>query len=280
MAKVKRVVTLSLQDTFSPPAPVNDYLPPHAQLPPTSPVPTVPSLTIYVLSILSKAVIALSITSCVDNGKSAEAPGVLIAQVFSQAALQFPDPTQNPPSAHPASLISILLAKLHASAPQLFGVSTPTPPTTAALMSRLCWRREPDASGQKSFIPESGHYDRLVGLGALYAAISLRNFSKTRALNPLPPTHFWESTALIVNTPPQEIQIGQLILLKFMLENSAERIVQFWGATGVALLKEAVVGTRNRVMQGGDESVRNHQSVKALGILEEGWAKGMLFRLS
>lgn len=271
MFKIKTTITHSLNDTHSPQVPVNDFLPTHLHLP--EPSPTIPSLTIYLLSILSKAVINVCIVSCIDNAKSAEAPGVLVAQIFALPALQFPSPT-NPH--HPTTLITILLAKLHASAPQLFGITAPENPATTQSRTRLCWRRDAGPDGKKDWVTESTHYDRLVGLGAFYAAISLRNFSKTKSANPLPPTHYWESLALLVNTPPQQMQTGQLVLIRQMLENSSERVVQFWGATGVALLRECVVGMVGRL----SKEVREGWAAKGIEIMRDRWGTEGKFHLT
>ena len=195
----------------------------------------------------------------------------MVAQVFSMPALQFTDPASSTQTPHPASLVSILLAKFHASAPQLFGINAPEHPPTQANMIRVGWRREANV-----FVGEQNQYDRLIGLGSLWATSALRNFARARTSNPIPPLQFWESAALIINTPAAEMQIGQLILLRHMLMESVDRIICFWGATGVALLREAVVNMPKRL----EGRVANHQSAKALELLVERWAKNMNFDLS
>lgn len=81
----------------------------------------------------------------------------------------------------------------------------------------------------------------MIGLGAGFAAISLRNFSKTTRKNPVPNTYFWRACANILNVPPGEVQDTHLLVLSALLRHSAPRIVGFWGDVGLALLRRAVV---------------------------------------
>jgi nucleoporin GLE1 len=260
-----------MKDTFSPRVSVNDYLPASQTLP--DPAPTVPSLAIYLLSILAKTVISVTITSCLDNPRAGEAPALLAVQIFATPDFTFPSPPTPTKPNNTVSLISILIAKYHAAAPPLFGVSG----SEKTQKSRLGWRTTEDPStGRKAYVPEQQQYDRLVGLAAGYAAISLRNFSKSRNQNPFPPKHFWASLGYIVNTPPEQVQVTHLLLLKSLLEGSVERVVQFWGATGVAALRLALVVFPERL----PGELRSHSTAKALGVLREKWARDMRFHLT
>ena len=170
------------------------------------------------------------------------------------------------------------MCKYHATAPILFGVSGSE--ATSAGKLRLGWRLDNvgDAAEKKrAFATQNKHYDRLTGLGVGYASIALRNFSKVKLQNPWPPSHFWSSLAHIINTAPQEVQTSHLILLKNMLENNAiERFVLFFGAAGIAALRQAVVGfpkTLSREMQ-------EKQVTKALQLMVDGWRKESHFSLT
>ena len=101
---------------------------------------------------------------------------------------------------------------------------------------RLGWRREDGA-----FVSESRHHERVSGLGAGFASIALRNFTKSRLRNPFPPNNFWECLANILNVPPNEVQPTHLFVLKAMLENSVERFIQFYGSAAIATLRLALV---------------------------------------
>jgi nucleoporin GLE1 len=208
----------------SPPVDIRDFL---AKPPPTTDPNDpfqVPSLMIYIATIFSKAIIAQFTGEAAVNTKSAEPAGVLAVQIFSTDEFSF----------HGTSLIDILLAKLHASCPVLWGIYGPE--STALGKKRLGWRIENGA-----FVSEQRHSERMTGLGAGFAAISLRNFSKTKLKNPFPPREYWESVANIVNVPPEEVQLTHLMVLRSMLENAVDRFILFFDGAAVAALRHALV---------------------------------------
>lgn len=176
------------------------------------------------LNIFSKAIISQFGGESGISIKAAEPAGVLVAQIFAATEYQF--------RGH--SLIDILLAKLHFACPVLWGVYGDE--KTAKGRLRLGWRKEDGA-----FVSESRHHERVSGLGAGFASIALRNFTKARLQNPFPPTNFWECLANILNVPPGDIQPTHLFVLKAMLENSAERLIQFYGSAAIAALRLALI---------------------------------------
>jgi nucleoporin GLE1 len=238
---------------------------------------TVPSLVLYLLSIFSKAIVNSFVGECAVNSKAAEPIGTLVAQIFSMPELQFPRTYAGPgpaPTSPTVSLIGILMCKFHASAPALFGVHGPE--ATSAGRLRLGWRLEDASNGQRAFVSENKHYDRLTGLGVGYASIALRNFSKAKISNPWPPVHFWSSLAHIVNTPPAQVQTSHLILLKSMLENNAvDRFVLFFGASAVAALRQAVVEFPRTLPR----ELQDKPVAKAMALMVEAWKKEKHFSL-
>ena len=208
----------------SPPVDLRDYIanpPPECQTPDQS---QYPSLLLYVLNIFSKAIISQFGGESGISIKAAEPAGVLVAQMFSATEYQF--------KGH--SLIDILLAKLHFTCPVLWGVYGNEKTPQGRL--RLGWRREGGG-----FVSESRHHERVSGLGAGFASIALRNFTRSQLQNPFPPTNFWECLANILNVPPAEVQPTHLFVLKAMLENSAERFIQFYGSAAIAALRQALI---------------------------------------
>lgn len=182
---------------------------------------------IYLLNIFSKAIIAQLIAEAGVTPKYAEPLGVLAAQIFSMEPFVY----------NGCPMIDVLLAKYHVVCPVLWGFYGDE--TTQAGKTAIgWWREEPDGP----FINPQSHEERMIGLGAGFAAISLRNFSKTKRQNPLPNSHFWTAMANIINVPPREVQETHLIVLGAMLRFSATRIVGFWGDFGMAALRRAVVG--------------------------------------
>lgn len=247
---------------------------------------------IYLLSIFSKAIVTKFATECGSNSEAAEPLGTIVAQLFSMPQLQFqrnapsvnsgihysafggtaPTPPMEPTS---VSLISILICKLHATAPILFGISGSEKTTSGRL--RLGWRRkvENDGDAEKVFINQQQQHDRVSGLGAGYASIALRNFSKTSLTNPYPPYHFWESLSYIVNTDPAEIQQSHLYLLKFMLVDSLQRFLQFFGDEGIAALRKAFIDLPKRL----PPEIRETNAAVSVIYLVDAWKTEKNFHL-
>ncbi|KAL2430511.1 mRNA export factor GLE1 [Exophiala dermatitidis] len=272
--RVKTTLLKSLTEIPSPPVSVNDYLPAPFSLHDDGRT-TVPSLVLYLLSFFSKAIINAFVGECAVNPKAAEPIGTLVAQIFSMPELQF---ARNVPSNNGSpttvSLISVLMCKLHATAPILFGIYGPES-TTAGRM-RLGWRLEKLADDRKAFVSENKQYDRLTGLGVGYASIALRNFAKAKVQNPWPPTNYWSSLAHIVNTPSDQVQTSHLIILKSMLEHNAiDRFLLFFGAAGIAALRQAVVDFPRSLPR----ELQEKPVAKALGLMVEAWKKEKHFSL-
>jgi nucleoporin GLE1 len=201
---------------------------------------------IYMVSMFSKAVINQFTGEGAVNTKSAEPTGVLAMQILSMQEFSFQG----------TSLIDILLAKFHASCPVLWGIYGPE--STPQGKKRIGWRIQ-----EGRFVDEQRHSERMTGLGAGFAAISLRNFSKSRLRNPFPPKEYWESLANIVNVPPTEVQQTHLIVLKSMVENAAERFILFFDAAAVAALRHALVSFPRTL----PESLRTKPACKAVELL-------------
>lgn len=232
----------------SPPVDIREFL---AKPPPVAdPNNTfqVPGLVIYIATIFAKAIIAQFTGEAAVNTKSAEPAGVLAVQIFSTEEFSFQG----------ASLIDILLAKFHASCPVLWGAYGPE--STAPGKKRVGWRVENGA-----FVSEQRHSERMTGLGAGFAAISLRNFSKTKLKNPFPPREYWEAMANIVNVPPEEVQLTHLMVLRSMVENAVERLILFFNGVAVAALRHALVDFPRAL----PAALRASPACKALEILVE-----------
>ncbi|KAI0021962.1 GLE1-like protein-domain-containing protein [Xylariomycetidae sp. FL0641] len=186
--------------------------------------PTLPSLFIYLLSHFSKTIISQFINECGAQPKSADPIGVVAAQIFSN------------PSYHwrGRPLIDILMAKFRVVCPVLFGYRGSEQTEQGRL--RIGWKRE-----EGSWAPEQQHIDRMKGLAVGYAAISLRDFTKSPKSNPWPPSHYWTAMAKIVNTPANEISNTQCIVLRSMIELYEERFLAFYGSAAIAALRKALV---------------------------------------
>jgi nucleoporin GLE1 len=291
MKKVKDVLLKALHDIPSPPVVLNNFLPPHLSLLDKD-TTTVPSLVLYLLSMFTKAIVNAFVNECAINVKSAEPIGTMVAQVFSMKELQFirhapspnsglhytafggtvPTPPLKPTS---VSLISIFMCKIHKVAPILFGVSGGLDEKTTAGRERLGWRKEYSGGDAKAHVSESAHHSRMAGIGAGYASVALRNFSKTALTNPWPSYHFWESLSYIVDTKPAEIQPSHCYLLKSMLEINLERFLQFFGDEGVAALRTAFIEFPKRL----PSHIKDTNAGYAVRFMADTWKKEKNFTL-
>ncbi|KAK2759694.1 RNA export mediator gle1 [Colletotrichum kahawae] len=183
-----------------------------------------PALFVYLLNILSKAIIGQFANEGGANTKSAEPVGIVTAQIFSNKDYHW----------RGVSLIDILISKFRVACPVLFG-SRGNDKTQAGRQA-IGWRKE-----DGNWIPEQAHNDRMTGLGAGFAAIALRDFSKASKTNPYPPTNYWKAMAQIVNSPPQLISNTQYIVLKSMIDGHQQRFINFYGNAALAALRLALV---------------------------------------
>ncbi|RFU28303.1 hypothetical protein B7463_g8027, partial [Scytalidium lignicola] len=186
---------------------------------------TLPSLFIYLLNIYAKAVVSQFVEEAGVSPKAAEPIGMNASMIFSRLSYCW----------RGQSLIDILIAKIRVACPVLFGIRGNE--KTEEGRARLGWRR--DEGG--NWMPEQVHNTRMTGIGAGYAAIALRDFSKSVCTNPYPPTRYWMSMSLIVSTPPEEASSTQYTVLKAMIENYEEKFLKFYGSSARAALRVALV---------------------------------------
>jgi nucleoporin GLE1 len=207
---------------------------------------TLPSLFIYLLNIFSKAIINQFISEAGANPKAADPVGVFTALIFSTPEFHW----------RGRSLIDILMAKFRVACPALFGLRGND--RTERGRTALGWRRDgPD------WISEEAHSDRMTGLGAGFAAISLRDFGKSKKENPYPPTNYWTALACIVNTPKGETSNTQCIVLRGMIEGYEHRFLRFYGNAGLAALKLALIDFPNKA----PEDVAGTALLRTFGVL-------------
>jgi len=183
-----------------------------------------PSLFFYLINIFTKATIKQFIVETGANPETADPIGVTIATVFSNADFHW----------RGASMIDILMAKFRIVCPVLFGYRGSE--KTEQGRARLGWWKQ---NGQ--WIDEQSHMNRMMGIGAGFASVALRNFGKSTRQNPYPPRHYWAALARIVNTPPAEISNTQCLVLKAMIENYEQKFFQFYGDAAIAALRAALV---------------------------------------
>ncbi|KXX77231.1 Nucleoporin GLE1 [Madurella mycetomatis] len=186
--------------------------------------PALPSIFLYLLNIFSKAAISQFINEAGARPETADPVGVCVAATFSESDFLW----------RGTSMIDILLAKFRVVCPVLFGYRGSE--KTQQGRQRLGWWKD---GGQ--WVPEQQHMDRMTGLGAGFAAISLRKFVQSKKENPYPARNYWAAMARIVNTPPEEISNTQCVVLKSMIQNYEQKFIEFYGTAAIAALRTALV---------------------------------------
>ncbi|KAL8727813.1 MAG: hypothetical protein Q9166_005805 [cf. Caloplaca sp. 2 TL-2023] len=184
-----------------------------------------PALFVYLLNHLAKAAVSQFIKEAAVSAKSADPVGTIALSIFSKDEYRI----------NGTSLVDILLAKFHVVCPALFGIYGPE--STEAGRKRLGWWREEPGG---PWISVQSHQDRMTGLGAGYAAISLRNFETSRMSNPYPPYHFWQTLTGILNVPAGHVTDTHFVLVRALLANSEGRFLQQYGDAAMRLMQIAV----------------------------------------
>lgn len=194
---------------------------------------TLPSLYIYLLNIFVKGVVKQ-----LASEQAADMYGVLVATIFASNDFKWRD----------ESLIDILMAKMWKACPVLFGARGSE--KTEEGRARLGWKKDLD-----TWVTDQEHNIRMTGLGAGYAAISLRNFGRSRLKNPYPPYHYWQTIATIVSTPAEAASPTQYNVLKSMIDGFEGRFIGFYGSAGVAALRVALIDFPARALDQTDPAV-------------------------
>ena len=187
-----------------------------------------PACLVFLLNHFAKNIINQFLRESAVDAKTADAIGVLAVTIFARPQYLF----------NGQSLIDVLWAKYHKTAPILFGINGNE--ATKEGRARLGWKLD-----QGAFVSEQEHYDRTSGLGAGFAAITLRDFSKSKNSNPAPNRIYWICLARILNTPANETQPTHFVVLKAMIDNYVPRILSLFGGAGLAVLRQALMYVPN-----------------------------------
>ena len=187
--------------------------------------PNVPAVLIYLLNIFTKAVISQFINEAGGKPEAADPIGIVASHIFALPDFRW----DNRP------LIDILICKFHIVGPALFGIYGPE--DTAEGKSQLGWRHDLDGS----FIPSQGHYTRMTGLAAGFAALSLRNFEKVKVENPFPENNYWDAFAGIVSLAPHQITPTHFVLLQALIVNYETKFIGFFGGAAIAASRVAIL---------------------------------------
>ena len=218
------------EDTLSPPVDVRQFLLPeplHAITGRIEPVgPELPSLFVYAMNILAKSCVAQFILEASVKPKAAIPVGICAVQFLAIDRYRWGE----------RALTEILLAKFHVHCPVLFGIYGD--PNTDEGKALLGWARVEKGG---PWVSEQRHIDRMTGLGAGFAAIGLRNFSKSTMKSPFPTRHYWQAMQRIVTVPGDQVTRTHFLVLKAMIEHHEQKFIEAYGSAAVAMMRYAVI---------------------------------------
>ncbi|KAK0116534.1 hypothetical protein ONS95_013548 [Cadophora gregata] len=190
---------------------------------------TMPSLFLYLLNIFTKAIVNQLSSEASTNPKIAEPIGIVAHTIISHPKFLW----------RAQSFIGIIMAKFRTSLPVVFGIRGAE--TTEQGRQRLGWRK-----GDNGWVSDQEHQDRMRGLGAGYAALCLRNYTKSQSrVNPWPPSHYWNAMGILICTPPQERCTTQVLVLTALIDGYEKKFLEFYGDMAKCALRAAVIDFPN-----------------------------------
>jgi nucleoporin GLE1 len=199
---------------------------------PTFPIPQgspdgqVSGVFIYLVNMLVKLGLKLSTTAATNMTYNAVDPiGVILAFVISLGEFRIAG----------NAFQDIYIAKYHQACPPLFGIHGLE--STVGGRTRLGWQKD----GDGAFVDANTHYDRLNGVASGYAALTLRDFSRTTEKNALPAWHYWRTLAGILNLDAAQLTKSHAVILKGLINQYAQHFVKFYGAAAIGVLRIALI---------------------------------------
>ncbi|KAF2856298.1 hypothetical protein T440DRAFT_463641 [Plenodomus tracheiphilus IPT5] len=155
-------------------------------------------------------------------------------------------------------LSDIILAKFHRVCPPLFGIRGNM--NTAQGQDRLGWRlidKNPPSAESYS--------QRLRGLGAGYAAMSLRSFNGKAPAIPM--SEYWRALVSICNTPSEDLWPGHFALIGGLVRDYYKKFLAQYGVPARGVLRRAVLELPARA------PARCKDAAGTVSVLAEGWKK-------
>jgi nucleoporin GLE1 len=207
-----------------------------------------PSLFLYALNILVKIIVSQAISEVPANRGIAAPLSLLSHWVFSDPTLHW----------RGTSFIDILIAKFYVNCPALFGARGNE--NTAEGRAKLGW---------KAGVGEEVHMSQMTGMASTYAALATRTYTeKSQRENPIPPYHYWEAIAIILNTPAKDLSKTHLYILQALIQGYQAKFVEFYGDMAKMALISALYQLPECVNRKGFEN-----AVGGLRVLAESTSK-------
>ncbi|KAI8936271.1 hypothetical protein NX059_006693 [Plenodomus lindquistii] len=155
-------------------------------------------------------------------------------------------------------LSDIIIAKFHRVCPLLFGIRGTM--NTAQGQDRLGWRlidKNPPSAESYS--------QRMRGLGAGYAAMSLRSFNGKAPAIPM--SEYWRALVSISNTPSEDLWPGHFALISGLVRDYYKKFLAQYGIPARGVLRRAILELPARAPP------RCKDAAGTVSVLAEGWKK-------
>lgn len=179
----------------------------------------VPKLFIWMVNNTCKAIIRQMGVECASDPAFATPLGILTAQIFAQPSCK--------PQGH--TMVDIFWAKFHKAHPVLFGCFGSEQTTKDREL--LGWRADWD---------QTEAFARFRGMSRAFAAVTMRDFAKSKQDNPFPNRVYWAALSRILNTPAdRQLAIHYLSLEGLLDPVFIPRYLQLYGQIGLAVLRTA-----------------------------------------
>ncbi|KAG9232123.1 GLE1-like protein-domain-containing protein [Amylocarpus encephaloides] len=198
---------------------------------------------IWLLNYFAKYIVSQLIEEASSQPLAADPIGILAVSIFGRREFSW----RHQP------LIDILICKLRVFCPVLWGIRGND--ETEQGRTALGWKRE-----GSNWVTQQVHGNRMTGLAAGYAALSLRNFANvksTEIYSPWHPTHYWQTLAVILNTPTDQISSTQFLVLRSLIENYELKFMNIYGSAARAVLRVALVDFPAKAGRQSDEAVQS-----------------------
>lgn len=153
-------------------------------------------------------------------------------------------------------LTDVLVAKLRRVCPLLFGIRGTM--QTVEGRSRLGWLEKTGPS-------EESYGQKMRGLGAGYAALSLRSFNAKAPAIPM--SDYWRAVVSICNTPAGELWPGHFAILYGLIRDYHKKFLTFYGAQARGVLRRATYDLPARA------PARCKDAAGPVSVLPLGWRK-------
>lgn len=199
-----------------------------------------PVMFVFLLNHFAKAVVAQLALEAGSKPLNALSVGIFAVRIFALPEYLW----------RGKSLIDILIAKFRIVCPTLFGIREND--DTNEGRQNIGWKKTPSGD----WVAEELHVLRVTGIAAGYAAICLRDFSKSaRLVHPYGVWHYWKAVVGIVATPSEEFTNTQGYVLKSLIDHYEKKFVGFYGSAAIAVLQQATIQLPARMKKPNNGSI-------------------------